>query len=90
MAVKDERIEIRATADEKSLVKRAAALSHRSVSEFVLSSAVKAALRTVKEHEEMALSRRDSEALVQALLNPPKPDKRLKSAAERYKRARDR
>lgn len=71
------------------MVKRAAALTHRSVSEFVISSAMRAARRTVREHEELALPNQDSEAFVQALLNPPKPNELLKVATERSKRATD-
>ncbi|MFO8034016.1 MAG: DUF1778 domain-containing protein [Candidatus Bipolaricaulota bacterium] len=87
MAVKGERIELHASPDEKALVKRAAALTHRSISEFVINSAVKAARRAVEEHEELALSRQDSEAFVQALLSPPKSNEGLSTAAQRYKRA---
>ena len=34
----------------------------------------------------MSLTARDSEAFVKALLKPPAPSKKLKRAAERYKK----
>lgn len=45
----------------------------------------KAAKRAIQEHEMMILSVRDREVFVEALLNPPNPSDKLRSAAQRYK-----
>lgn len=82
------RFEARITTDQKALFQRAAALTGRSLTDFVISSAHEVASRTVREHEVMTLSARDRETFVAALLEPPAPGKRLRKAARRYKRAK--
>ena len=84
-SAKKARFEARITSDQKALFKRAAALTGRSVTDFVIGSAHEVAARTVREHEVMILSGRDREAFVAALLDPPAPGKRLRRAARRYK-----
>ncbi len=82
---KTARLEARITAEQKALFLRAAELTGRSLTDFVISCAYEAASRTVREHETMILSSRDREAFVTALLNPPKAGSRLRKAARRYK-----
>src|SRR3989338_8722740 len=77
--------EARITAEQKTLFLRAAALTGRSRTDFVVAPAQETAVRTVREHEAMTLSARNREAFVSALLNPPTPGKRLRKAARRYK-----
>jgi uncharacterized protein (DUF1778 family) len=84
-SAKKARFEARITAEQKTLFLRAAALTGRSLTDFVVVSAQEMAVRTVREHEAMTLSARDREAFVSALLNPPAPGKRLQKAALRYK-----
>ncbi len=84
---KRSRLEARIRAEEKDLLKRAAELQGCSLTEFVVRSAQEAARKTVKEHQMMSLTARDTEAFVKALLKPPAaPSKKLKRAAARYKR----
>jgi uncharacterized protein (DUF1778 family) len=83
---KRSRLEARISAEEKQLLKRAADLQGCSLTEFVVRSAQEAARKTVKEHQIMSLTARDSEAFVKALLKPPAPSKNLASAAARYKK----
>jgi uncharacterized protein (DUF1778 family) len=71
--------------EAKELLERAAALTGRSLTDFVLTSAEEAALRTIREHELVRLTARDSKAFVAALLENTKPNKRLRKAAVRYK-----
>ena len=82
---KRSRLEARISAEEKELLKRAAALQGCSLTEFVVRSAREAARKAVKEHQMMSLTARDTEAFVKALLKSPVPGKKLKYAAERYK-----
>lgn len=81
---RDKRLDARITAQEKKMFERAAALTGRSVSGFVVSSLVETARRVIREHETMQLSPRDSEAVVAALLDPPKPNAALTQAARDY------
>lgn len=83
---RDARLEVRVSAAQKSLLQHAAALSGRTLSEFVVTSAQDAARRVIAEHESIQLSREEQLAFVQALLQPPEPNARLKRAAKAYLR----
>ncbi len=54
------------------------------MTEFVVNCAVEAAKRTVREHEFVELTRRDRVAFVEALLNAPSPNAKLRKAAQRH------
>jgi uncharacterized protein (DUF1778 family) len=85
--IRGERLETRVTADQKSLIERAAALQGRTVTDFVLSSVQEAARRAIEQHQRLDLSVRDSEAFVEALLKPQPVNKRLRDTVRRYRRA---
>lgn len=80
-----ERLEARVTSEQKSLIERAAALQGRTVTDFVLTSVQDAARRAIEEHNQLALSVRDSEAFVDALLNPKPVNDRLRDTVRRYR-----
>jgi len=80
-----ERLETRLTAEQKRLIERAAALQGRTVTDFVLTSLQDAAKRAIEEHHQIALSMRDSEAFVDALLNPTPVNDRLRDTVRRYR-----
>lgn len=84
--VRRERLETRITDAQKELFKKAAAFEGKSLSEFVVSTLQDAARRIVQEHEVMVLSERDREIFIEALLNPPKPNRALREAAKAHKR----
>jgi len=88
-AAKKARLEARITADQKALFQRAADLTGRSLTDFVVGSVQEIAARTVREHEAMRLGERDRETFVAALLKPPAPGKRLRAAARRHKKSTD-
>lgn len=80
------RLEARISPDMLSVVKRAAEIQGRSVSDFVVSAAQEAAQRTIEETAIIRLSIEDQRALVEAILNPPAPNEALRKAADAYKR----
>lgn len=80
-----ERLEARVTVEQKSLIERAAALQGRTVTDFVLMSVQDAARRAIEEHDRLALSIRDSEVFVDALLNPKPVNDRLRDTVRRYR-----
>ena len=84
-ALRKERLEARVSRDQKKLFEKAARLQGRTVTDFVVTSAQEAATRILQEHEVIALSTRDREAFVAALLNPPLLRGRLANALERYR-----
>jgi uncharacterized protein (DUF1778 family) len=81
---KRERLEARITPEQKELFQRAAALSGRTISDFVVSSAEAAAEETIRNHQVVMLTAQDSIAFARTILNPPEPNKNLRSLAQRY------
>ena len=79
------RIEARISPDALAVVKRAAEIQGRSVSDFVVGAAQEAAHRTIEETEIIRLSVEDQRLLGEALLSPPEPAPALVRAAERYR-----
>ena len=77
------RIEARITPDALAIVKRAAEIQGRSVSDFVVAAAQEAAQRTIEETHIIRLSVEDQQRFVELLLNPPP----LAPALERAKQA---
>jgi uncharacterized protein (DUF1778 family) len=80
-----QRLETRVTAEQKTLIEHAAALQGRTVTDFVLTSVQDAARRTIEEHQQLELSVRDSQAFVDALLNPKPVNDRLRDTVRRYR-----
>lgn len=83
---KEERFEARIRREEKRTLERAAELTGRSLTDFVMGSAHAAALETIERYEGMVLTDpRDREAFVAAMLKPRAPSRTLKAAAARYR-----
>ena len=78
------RIEARIAPEALAVVKRAAALQGRSVSDFVGAAAEEAAVRAVEEAQLIRLSLEDQQRFVELLLNPPPPVPALERARERH------
>ena len=81
---KVERLEARVSPEMKALCQRAANLQGRSLTDFVVHSAVEAATQLLREAEFVQLSRRDRLAFVEALLNAPAPNRRLQQAMRQH------
>jgi uncharacterized protein (DUF1778 family) len=84
-AARRARLEARVSPEQKSLLERAAALEGRTLTDFVVASAQQVALETIERHEVLALTARDSLAFAQALIQPRKPNVRLRRAARRHR-----
>ncbi|MDR1425362.1 MAG: DUF1778 domain-containing protein [Azoarcus sp.] len=80
------RLEARISTDLHSMLKRAAELQGRTMSDFVVPAVQDAAQRAVEQAEVIRLSLADQECLAQALLSPPQPSPALKRAAARRSR----
>ena len=83
---RDARLEARISAEQKARLQRAAALSGRTLSEFVVASAQEAATRVIQAHEGIRLGRAEQVAFVNALLKPPAASARLRRAAAAYRK----
>lgn len=82
---RSQRLEARVTAEQKTLIERAAALQGRTVTDFVLTSVQDAARRAIEAHQQFEMSVRDSEAFVEALLNPEPVNDRLRDTIRRFR-----
>ena len=58
----------------------------KTASSFVVSSALSRADETIRQQETMVLSRRDAEALFDALVNPPDLSAKLAAALKEHER----
>lgn len=77
------RLEARISTDLHSLLKRAAELQGRTMTDFVVSAIQDAARRAIEQSDVMRLSLADQECFAQALLCPPQPAPALKRAFAR-------
>lgn len=82
---RSERLDVRLTRTQKELLQRAAGLTGRGVSDFVVKSALDRAEETIQAHEIIELSERDARVLFEALQNPPKPNEKLREAMRRHR-----
>jgi uncharacterized protein (DUF1778 family) len=81
---RDARLEARVPRATKALCETAAAIQGRKLTDFVVNSVVEAAQRVVRASELSELTQRDKIVFVEALLNPPAPNARLRKAAVRH------
>jgi uncharacterized protein (DUF1778 family) len=82
---KTARLEARITPDLQALLKRAAELEGRSVSDFVITAAQEAAAKRVEQAQVFRLSLEDQRAFADAILNPPEPTPALRRAFRRHR-----
>lgn len=80
------RIEARIAPDTLAVVKRAAEIEGRSVSDFVVAAARDAAHRTIEESHLIRLSVEDQRRFVELLLDPPAPAPALERAKNAHAR----
>ena len=85
-AKRDERLEARVTAEEKEIIETAASLRGVSVTDLLRTSVRDAATRIIQENELLSLGERSRGIFVEALLNPPSPNKKALEAVRRFKR----
>ncbi len=83
-SVKVERLEARVSPEQKALMQQAAALEGETLTQFVVSSAQRAAERSIQEHTTLRLTALESRRFVETLLSPPAPNAALRAAAAHY------
>ena len=82
-ASREERIELRATRDEKRLLAAAAAEERLDLTGFIMRAALPAARAVMDRAERIALSERDTLRVLELLENPPAPTAAMMAAARR-------
>lgn len=80
------RVEARIAPDALAVVRRAAEIQGRSVSDFIVAAALQDAHRTIDEAQIIRLSVDDQNRFAQALLNPPPLAAAMKRALLAHKR----
>jgi uncharacterized protein (DUF1778 family) len=82
-ATRNDRIELRATREEKRLLATAAAYERLDVTSFIMRKVLPAARQIVEREERIVLSERDTARVLKLLESPPKPTPALLAAARR-------
>jgi uncharacterized protein (DUF1778 family) len=72
-----EKLDLRVSSEAKRKLRAAAEVRHKTVSEFVLDSALSAADEALLDQRRLVLGPEDWEAFMKALDEPPAPNERL-------------
>ena len=83
--VRTARLDARIAPDALKVVRRAAQIQGRSVSDFVVAAAQAAAARTIEETQIIRLSVEDQRVFAEAIINPPEPNDVLRRAFQRHR-----
>ncbi len=78
------RLEARLPANTLAVIKRAAEIQGRSLSDFVVAAAQEMAQRTIEESNVIRMSLEDQRRFVDLLINPPTPNQALQNAAKAH------
>jgi uncharacterized protein (DUF1778 family) len=78
-AMRSDRIDVRTDPEVKSIIERAALLSHKSISAYILDSALRKAQEDIHETERLQLTSAEREVFFAALINPPEPNESMKA-----------
>ncbi|MFA6920700.1 MAG: DUF1778 domain-containing protein [Gallionella sp.] len=82
-AISTTRLEARISTDLHAMLKRAAEIQGRTMTDFIASAVQDAAQRAIEQAGVVRLSLADQECFAQALMSPPKPTPALKRAFAR-------
>lgn len=85
-AQRTSRVEARIAPEALRLVRRAAEIQGRSVSDFVTAAAYEAAVETVQRHHVIELTPEDQLLVAELLLREPPPSSELDRAADAHRR----
>jgi uncharacterized protein (DUF1778 family) len=81
---KNERINLRMKSSSKRLIERAASFEGKTVSHFIMTSALEQAEKTVRKHETMTLKAKNSRIFFEALAAPVSFNRKLAAALEEH------
>ncbi|MDJ0535963.1 MAG: DUF1778 domain-containing protein [Xenococcaceae cyanobacterium MO_207.B15] len=79
------RLEARVDAEIKARWQQAADLQGITLTDFIITSLQESASKIIQQHQTMKLSKKDTEAFVEAILNPSEPNENLIAAVTEYK-----
>lgn len=84
-AQKNQRIDLRLSMEDKSMIEEAAAMTNQTVTQFMLNSASERAAEIIEQHRRIVRNDASWEQVMDAISNPPMPVAKLKRAARRLK-----
>ena len=87
--IKSERINLRLSQTAKRRIELAAGVEGTTVSGFIVASALAHAEKAIRGHDTVVFDRQDAEAFLDAIVNPPAPNERLRAALEEHSRRVD-
>ena len=83
---KNERINLRLKSRAKSLIERAANFEGKTVSHFILTSALEQAEKTVQKHEAVTLNAKNSRIFFEALAAPVRFNRKMAAILKEHDR----
>jgi uncharacterized protein (DUF1778 family) len=83
---RNDRIELRASREQKRLLAAAAAYEKLDLTSFVMRITLPAAEEIIARHERIVLTERDTVRVLDLLEHPPSPPPALRTAARRRRR----
>ena len=84
-ALKKQRIDLRLNEDDKHMIEEAAAMTNQSISQFMVSTASERAAEVIDQHRRLLLNEESWNLVMDAIINPPAQNDRLKRAANRLR-----
>lgn len=81
-----DRLEIRTSDKERRQFEEAAQLLGMNLSEFLRRTALEKSVEVIRKNNSLVLSNEDRDAFLNALENPPEPNKKLKQAMKHHKK----
>lgn len=81
---KNERINLRVKSSAKRLIDLAAAFEGKTISHFILASALNRAEQTIQEHQMMTMNTKNSRIFFDALTRPVRFNQKLTAALEEH------
>ena len=85
MASRNDRIEMRLSRDQKSLIQDAAALSGQDVTSFAVSTLLERAQQVIETKNRITLGHRSMKSLIRLLESDREPTPALRAAVKRWK-----
>ncbi|PIC06525.1 DUF1778 domain-containing protein (plasmid) [Serratia marcescens] len=67
------------------MIEEAAAMTNQSISQFMVSTASERAAEVIDQHRRLLLNEESWNLVMDAIINPPAPNDRLKRAANRLR-----
>lgn len=81
------RLDIRLNAQAKEKIQQAAVMTHQSVTDFVVTSLLRASEEALDPQQPIRLTNRDRDLFLTALEGDVRPNRALRKAADRFKRS---